>query len=79
MRRQHAIPGPDLKRRRLLAGSAALGMAVLTRPAGAAPDQLEAAIREWTEVGGIEWADRVAVAFKLEVVDDLREHQVTDV
>lgn len=48
MMRQDAIPGPDLKRRRLLAGSAALGMAVLTRPAGAAPDQLEAAIREWT-------------------------------
>lgn len=51
MMRQLAIPGFDLKRRRLLAGSAALGMMVLTRPAGATPDQLEAAIREWT--GGV--------------------------
>ena len=48
MTRQPAIPGFDLKRRRLLAGSAALGMAVIVRPAGATPDQLEAAIREWT-------------------------------
>jgi sulfur-oxidizing protein SoxY len=41
-------PSLSLKRRRLLAGSAALGMVILTRPASAAPDQLNAAIQEWT-------------------------------
>ena len=48
MMSQPPVPSLSLKRRRLLAGSAALGMVILTRPARAAPDQLSAAIQEWT-------------------------------
>ena len=48
MTAQHSGAKPSLTRRRLLAGGAALGMAILARPAGAAPDQLSAAIQEWT-------------------------------
>jgi sulfur-oxidizing protein SoxY len=46
MMSQHS--SPNSKRRRLLAGGVALGMVILTRPAGAAPDQLSTAIQEWT-------------------------------
>ena len=45
---QPRVPSLNVKRRRLLTGSAALGMVILTRPAGAAPEQLRAAIDEWT-------------------------------
>ena len=41
-------PAPSLTRRRLLAGGAALGAAILIRPASAAPDELAAAIAAWT-------------------------------
>lgn len=46
-----AKTGPNLKRRRLLAGSAALGATILVRPAAAAPDDLATAVQAWT--GGI--------------------------
>lgn len=43
-----AKPGPNLKRRQLLAGGVALGASVVVRPAAAAPDELAAAIQAWT-------------------------------
>jgi sulfur-oxidizing protein SoxY len=47
----HAKTGPNLRRRRLLAGGAALGATILVRPAAAAPEELMAAVQAWT--GGV--------------------------
>lgn len=45
---QYSTPNPGLTRRRLLVSGTALGLMVLTRPASAVPDQLRAALQEWT-------------------------------